>query len=641
MSGSIIDISDDESESDVEGFHVMFTWDYPDNWCLKDVKDTVFHVLDHRNVPRSESQFISSCIQSSGTGVIFNQPNPELDSTPCELQLAQHKNKCHITKLLVVSEGKHVELYLNHIYAKTSKGCLVSAKKGKKAALYENEFDLTTQTKGIDNIKIKFSSFAESYSMRLQTIIIWVVPVSSLERQMVSDGLSLGSIHDMVKSIGLLVSEMDSDKEFNEMSYAERQGHISDKQNHIEVLQNLMKLTGIKYSPTENTYHPKEQSTQSALSYAMAHSKPGDFYQSDTDSTMFKPKSNTSTLERSSKRNQNISDDRYNGYGTPNPDNESVLANAILNEEDSKHIAQSRSSAIEEQNFAHAQVELINNLVNTSSNIRRSSSTHISEVKSPPEKPPRRLITTNKKQRPHSLNALPASASEVDFTQLLSNLMHEESTESLHEKHLEEKNVDVRWQAYLKSRVRASQRMSGHKPRPLSSVSLPNKDTTYDTEYVEQHVYLNKNNNVVQRGSQQWNHVNKYKEQTSAGLSRSSSINYGSTKDFPISRSEEKPCINCTTLLNTINLNIRASEDRIKFYIDQKLHEMKEYYEKPSPQVWQHIPQSHNHPSQQRHHEPINRYNEMRHHNHGVINSDEQYVQMDHHVYRNTSSSVV
>ena len=36
-----------------------------------------------------------------------------------------------------------------------------------------------------------------------------------------------------------------------------------------------------------------------------------------------------------------FSDDVYNGYGTPNPPNESVLANAILNEESSRKVSES------------------------------------------------------------------------------------------------------------------------------------------------------------------------------------------------------------------------------------------------------------------------------------------------------------
>lgn len=30
----------------LKGFNIYFSWDYPDNWCLKDVQENVFHIYD-------------------------------------------------------------------------------------------------------------------------------------------------------------------------------------------------------------------------------------------------------------------------------------------------------------------------------------------------------------------------------------------------------------------------------------------------------------------------------------------------------------------------------------------------------------------------------------------------------------------
>lgn len=60
--------------------------------------------------------------------------------------------------------------------------------------------------------------------------------------------------------------------------------------------------------------------------------------------------------------------------------------------------------------------------------LRSQDSTKLSITKTAaPAKPPRRLRSSDKKKRPHSLAALPSS-SELDFTKLLSNLMEQEGS---------------------------------------------------------------------------------------------------------------------------------------------------------------------------------------------------------------------
>ena len=66
--------------------------------------------------------------------MILSQANPYEEKITCEFTLskAEDAEVTHvITKILIVSEAKHMELYVNHLYAKTSEGCMVMAKKGK------------------------------------------------------------------------------------------------------------------------------------------------------------------------------------------------------------------------------------------------------------------------------------------------------------------------------------------------------------------------------------------------------------------------------------------------------------------------------------------------------------------------------
>ena len=43
---------DDDQDSSICGFCISFSWDYPDNCCLKDVKDNIFHTVDNKNASR-------------------------------------------------------------------------------------------------------------------------------------------------------------------------------------------------------------------------------------------------------------------------------------------------------------------------------------------------------------------------------------------------------------------------------------------------------------------------------------------------------------------------------------------------------------------------------------------------------------
>ena len=39
-------LDDDAEDSCIKGFQISLSWDYPDDWCMKDVQDVVFHIYN-------------------------------------------------------------------------------------------------------------------------------------------------------------------------------------------------------------------------------------------------------------------------------------------------------------------------------------------------------------------------------------------------------------------------------------------------------------------------------------------------------------------------------------------------------------------------------------------------------------------
>lgn len=72
-------------------------------------------------------------LQSAGNGVHLTQPHPETDLIPCEMTFTAHPVSCEfcVTKIIVVSEARNVELYIDGMYEKTSKGVMLTLRKGK------------------------------------------------------------------------------------------------------------------------------------------------------------------------------------------------------------------------------------------------------------------------------------------------------------------------------------------------------------------------------------------------------------------------------------------------------------------------------------------------------------------------------
>lgn len=92
---------------------------------------------------RSESQFVCDCVQSAGAGIMLLKPPPETENIPCEMHivpqaspLSSSRGEYCVLKLTIISESKHLEMYIDDMYEETSKGCMLTVKKGKYAQCY-------------------------------------------------------------------------------------------------------------------------------------------------------------------------------------------------------------------------------------------------------------------------------------------------------------------------------------------------------------------------------------------------------------------------------------------------------------------------------------------------------------------------
>ena len=76
---------------------------------------------------------VCSTVQAAGNGVRLTQPHPETDIIPCEMTFRAHPNASQfcVTNIVVVSEARNVELYVDDMYEKTTKGMMLTLKKGK------------------------------------------------------------------------------------------------------------------------------------------------------------------------------------------------------------------------------------------------------------------------------------------------------------------------------------------------------------------------------------------------------------------------------------------------------------------------------------------------------------------------------
>ncbi|XP_012566713.1 uncharacterized protein LOC101240882 isoform X1 [Hydra vulgaris] len=199
------------AESCVKGFNIYFSWNFPDDLSQKNVEDDLFHIFDICDVMRSESQVVTASIQASKNGVILSRPIAFHETIACELQIESQddQNEYVLSKLIVVSEAKHLELYVNDMYIKTSKGLMLTFQK-ESLPLFQSEFDLAALTKKADKVSLKFVSLPSDSLMKLQTVVVFLSKIpqqDSFNFDKASFSVDLKGIREMIQQMGLKVPE--------------------------------------------------------------------------------------------------------------------------------------------------------------------------------------------------------------------------------------------------------------------------------------------------------------------------------------------------------------------------------------------------------------------------------------------------
>jgi len=87
----------------------------------------------HPFFSRSQDQLVVGSVQSAGAGVVLTQPLPVSDNVPCELSFTAHpmSDEFCIKNIVIVSEARNVELYVDGGYAKTARGIMLTIRKGR------------------------------------------------------------------------------------------------------------------------------------------------------------------------------------------------------------------------------------------------------------------------------------------------------------------------------------------------------------------------------------------------------------------------------------------------------------------------------------------------------------------------------
>lgn len=113
-------------------FQIAFSWDYPDGMDIQAVQTAVFHVVGNGET-RAQDQLVVGCVQSAGAGVTLTRPKPHPDIVPCEMSFTAHPmaQEFYIKNIVIVSEARNVELYIDDNYEKTARGIMLTIRKGK------------------------------------------------------------------------------------------------------------------------------------------------------------------------------------------------------------------------------------------------------------------------------------------------------------------------------------------------------------------------------------------------------------------------------------------------------------------------------------------------------------------------------
>lgn len=65
--------------------------------------------------------------------MILTQPKPHSDVVPCEMSFTAHPmaHEFYIKNIVIVSEARNVELYIDDNYEKTARGIMLTIRKGR------------------------------------------------------------------------------------------------------------------------------------------------------------------------------------------------------------------------------------------------------------------------------------------------------------------------------------------------------------------------------------------------------------------------------------------------------------------------------------------------------------------------------
>lgn len=87
---------------------------------------------------RAQDQLVVGCVQSAGAGVILTRPKPHSDVVPCEMSFTAHPmaQEFYIKNIVIVSEARNVELYIDDNYEKTARGIMLTIRKGRYPYLH-------------------------------------------------------------------------------------------------------------------------------------------------------------------------------------------------------------------------------------------------------------------------------------------------------------------------------------------------------------------------------------------------------------------------------------------------------------------------------------------------------------------------
>ena len=82
---------------------------------------------------RSLEQILIGCVHQACQGLTLNQPKPD---TPYEIKFIVHpaQEEFCISKIIILSEARNLELYINGSYEKSSRGVMLTMNKGRQVA---------------------------------------------------------------------------------------------------------------------------------------------------------------------------------------------------------------------------------------------------------------------------------------------------------------------------------------------------------------------------------------------------------------------------------------------------------------------------------------------------------------------------